>query len=226
MFAKNSNIYSMTYDVLYTGSADGTFRAIDIETSQCLFSLNSHSSAILSLYEYNDILFANSADKTVNAFNRLSTQCVSTYTDAGIPFCIAVYNGTVFIGSSVKSDITMWDYKAKSLENLKGHQNPVKCMCIFGNVLYTGSEDGTIKVWALQAETFGILPSDEKQVLLHSIEGKEETEDERQAKLTREIYNKIEAMEDQMMVMSKNIQDLYLILKRVEGQLEKPKPQK
>jgi WD40 repeat protein len=34
MFAKNSNVYSMSYDVLYTGSVDGTIRAIDIEVQR------------------------------------------------------------------------------------------------------------------------------------------------------------------------------------------------
>lgn len=39
MFAKNSHIYSMTYDVLYTASVDGTIRAIDIEVWSILFPI-------------------------------------------------------------------------------------------------------------------------------------------------------------------------------------------
>jgi len=51
----------------------------------------------------------------------------------------------------------------------------------------------------------------------------ENVEQESQFKLTQEIFNKLEGMEDQMMVMSKNIQDLYLILKNLESNYDKQK---
>jgi hypothetical protein len=49
----------------------------------------------------------------------------------------------------------------------------------------------------------------------------EMVEQESQYKLTQEIFNKLEGMEDQMLVMSKNIQDLYLTLKNLESNMEK-----
>lgn len=103
--------------------------------------------------------------------------------------------------------------------------------------MYTGGEDGSIKIWTLNEEALKSVPlhfNESLEISLKAPSLPTETEEERQvhiavfslifqAKLTREIFNKIEALEDQMMVMSKSIQDLYLILKRLETQFDKPK---
>jgi len=135
-----------------------------------------------------------------------------------------VHNGLVLCGQSDKDFLTTWDFKTNTVNNYKAHNASIKCLSIHGNFLYTGSEDGIIKVWALNDDGMKqYVEKEPKEVILRAPSQPTETEEERQSKLTREIFNKIEALEDQMMVMSKSIQDLFGILKKLEGNMDKPK---
>lgn len=82
--AKNCKIYSMSYDILYSASADGTIRANDIQvntymstqnnisqTSQCLLELCGHEGAITCMVEWNDVLYTGSVDNSIRAWDRL-----------------------------------------------------------------------------------------------------------------------------------------------------------
>eukprot|EP01114_Cavostelium_apophysatum_P013786 TRINITY_DN3420_c0_g1_i1.p1 TRINITY_DN3420_c0_g1~~TRINITY_DN3420_c0_g1_i1.p1 ORF type:complete len:751 (+),score=185.85 TRINITY_DN3420_c0_g1_i1:169-2421(+) len=234
MCAKNSQIYNMRYDVLYAAAVDGSVRAVDIETGKCLFNLVAHADAITSIVEYEDVLYTSSLDRTMKAFDRLTTKCIYTWNsdDPFLSMTIHTPSGCLVSSSANESllGLQVWNCKTKELlytlsvpPPMQPNLRPINKMYWSGNLLITGSEDGMIQSWEFVEPSQQDHPTKSKgAVVLH--ENKIETvEHESQFKLTQEIFNKLEGMEDQMIVMSKNIQDLYLILKNLETNLDKQK---
>lgn len=57
--------------------------------------------------------------------------------------------GYIIVGGNNKK-IQIYSIRTEKLEyEMKGHDDSITCMCIYGHLLFTGSDDKTVKQWNL-----------------------------------------------------------------------------
>ena len=55
-------------NILYSGSWDGTIRAWNLDTNECITALQGHTNGVFCLIGHNNILYSGSSDKTIRAW--------------------------------------------------------------------------------------------------------------------------------------------------------------
>lgn len=158
--------------ILYSGSYDRTICAWDIlKTGEFdtnpVITINAHKNWVSGLVIFNNQLFSGSHDCTITSWKLKSDDDIVG--DYLLNFkaheswinCMVVEDHMICTGGC-DNVVKVWDYNKfrdnfskKNHDNLiptktlEGHKNPVTCLAISKNVLYSGSEDHTIIAWRL-----------------------------------------------------------------------------
>ena len=143
-------------DTLFTGSYDKTIKLWEIKNGQCLHTIRAHSSWVSSL-KYNeqyDKLISGSWDTTVKIWNLQTYHpdlVINNENDTFI-YCIAEnISNNIIYGGTEKNTIIIWDTEKQGeiKDILVGHTHRVNCLQYKSNMLFSGSDDKTGKIWDL-----------------------------------------------------------------------------
>ncbi|KAI3892745.1 hypothetical protein MKX03_017783 [Papaver bracteatum] len=138
---------------LYSGSKDGTLRVWDCQTgkSAAVISLGSEVGCVISEGPWVFVGINN----CVKAWNIQTNSELSLSGPSGLVHALAVGNGMLFAGTQ-DGKILVWKFVAATngfepAAALQGHSAAsVLTLAVRANILYSGSMDNTVRVWALE----------------------------------------------------------------------------
>ncbi|GAV61828.1 WD40 domain-containing protein [Cephalotus follicularis] len=139
-------------DKLYTGSKDGTVRAWDCASGQCMgvITLGGEVGCMISEGPWIFVGIPNA----VKAWNTQTNTELSLSGPVGQVYAMVVGNDLLFAGTQ-DAAILAWKFNASSncfepAASLKGHTVAVVSLVVGANRLYSGSMDHSIRVWSLE----------------------------------------------------------------------------
>ncbi|MBE8990432.1 NB-ARC domain-containing protein [Nostoc sp. LEGE 12450] len=142
------------YSVLASGGMDQTVKLWDIQTGECLKSLEGHTDWIwaIALSKDGKTLASGSADHTIKLWHLNTGECQKTLqAHTGIVWSVA-FNADekMLVSGSADGTVRIWDLEAmQCLQTLHGHTGHVWCVACSadGQMLASGSGDTTIRLW-------------------------------------------------------------------------------
>ncbi|KAL3854612.1 hypothetical protein ACJMK2_013875 [Sinanodonta woodiana] len=142
----NLDTVDSSKDMLITGSADFTARTWNFETGQCIKVFKGHTGAItcMSTDSIGRTLFTGSTDQTIRSWNIVSGEQLKLFSGhQGSVICMVV----LYTGSG-DSTCRCYDANSASLKRVyMGHELTVTSLQVVDGKLFTGSYDGSVKVW-------------------------------------------------------------------------------
>ncbi|NMF59707.1 NB-ARC domain-containing protein [Pseudanabaena yagii] len=144
-------------EILASGSWDGTIKIWDLRSPECLITLAGHIDRIESLaFSEDGMLISGSMDYTVKCWDLTTFDCVRTLPSQFPVWTIALSPTSPILAiSGNTSEIKLWNWNTNSyLEHLDGEFG-IGYMgdLIFsadGQLLASGGEDGTNRLWDMQ----------------------------------------------------------------------------
>ncbi|XP_021853512.2 protein JINGUBANG-like [Spinacia oleracea] len=162
--------------LLYTGSFDKTVKVWRLNERKCIDSFVAHADNIndMVINQQNGYLFTCSSDGTVKMWMRvygetshvlIKVLCVNKYPI----YALALSNTSMLLQSQNQISsflysgcfdgcISFWEQEVSCQYNmgsrsLQGHQFAVLCLVALENLVISGSEDSTIRIWRRSEET-------------------------------------------------------------------------
>lgn len=130
---------------------------------------NAHYSGIVAIECTKDSkkILSSSQDKDLKIWDISTFECLNTYTfQDSIINCILNFKDVIVLGLQ-KSRILFCDFDGNILDELNQHKRSIVSLFREGNVLISGSDDGTIKLWNIESKL--LLQSFGKQGIDHEI---------------------------------------------------------
>jgi small GTP-binding protein len=140
-----------------SGSEDQTMRVWNVETGQCLATLEGHIYGVWAVAITPDgrRAISGSADKTVRVWDVQTGQCLATlegHTDSVLAVTVTA-DGRRIVSCSGDKTVRVWDVEMKRcLAILRGHTDIVRGVAVTadGELAVSGSFDKTVRVWDVQ----------------------------------------------------------------------------
>ncbi|WP_261891276.1 TIR domain-containing protein [Acaryochloris marina] len=141
-----------------SGSADKTVKFWDLDSGQCLQTLEGHDSDVGSIALTPDgrRALSGSADKTIKLWDLDSGQCLQTL-EGHIAYVESIAlsaDGRRALSGSADKTVKLWDLNSgKCLQTLQGHTDDVSSVALSadGHRALSGSADKTVKLWDLDS---------------------------------------------------------------------------
>ena len=134
-------------------SNDKTIKIWDLETFECLQTLNGHNDSIWRIENrFNNQILSCSFDKTVKLWNVEAGVCLKTFKHANGVCCIKILSDKTFASGSWK-EIKIWniDDNGRCVKILKGHTSWIYDLVSLPNgSLVSCSSDKKIKLWNIE----------------------------------------------------------------------------
>jgi WD40 repeat protein len=150
-----------TNDILISGSADKTIKFWNIQTGQCIRTLNGHENDVRCFQMVgNEILLSGSDDKTIKVWLVKTFELMNTMTGHnGSVYCLQLIinrstKETLVLSGSADETIKIWRFKTgQCLVTLRGHEDSVKSIQVVSeDIIISGSDDKTIRIWSIKQE--------------------------------------------------------------------------
>ena len=151
-FDNRSSVQSLKFDqsLLAIGGRGGLIKILNLNTLKEK-RLNAHISVIHELHFESDFLISGSHDGTLKVWNKWTYQLQNSL-DVGIILKFA-YNKSLIAFTLGHGELTLWDWKANTIEKIKAHNQEITTLNFVGDFLLTGSLDEVIKKWDLAQKT-------------------------------------------------------------------------
>ena len=141
-----------------SGSDDKTVRIWDVESGDCIKTLEGHTNCVngVSFSPNNQYVVSGSDDKTVRIWDVESGDCIKTlegHTSYVYSVSFSPNNQYVVSGSSGKT-VRIWDVESGDcIKTLEGHTDFVCSVSFSPNNQYvvSGSDDNTVRVWDVES---------------------------------------------------------------------------
>lgn len=175
----NENLSHPAFPVLITGSYDRTVRVWNLETGAELHCLKGHTRAVRCLQFDEAKLITGSMDNTIKVWDWRRGKCIRTlagHTDGVV--CLN-FDLNLLASGSVDSTVRVWNFRSGGSFVLRGHSEWVNAVQLWdsdgyehiaphavapsnsqsmspinpGKMLFSASDDGTIKLWDLNLRT-------------------------------------------------------------------------
>ncbi|KAJ3434459.1 iron hydrogenase [Anaeramoeba flamelloides] len=139
---------------LFSSSVDKTAICWDVETGKMKNLFKGHKDWIFDLsYDLEkQLLYTGSQDKTIKCWDLRSKKCIHTLFGHESAIISTKLHKQYLYTASWDGKIGVYNTK-KPLEMpefLIGHTGKLRCLSIFGDLLYSGGQDKTIRVWNLK----------------------------------------------------------------------------
>ncbi|KAF9821571.1 hypothetical protein IEO21_00417 [Rhodonia placenta] len=169
------------FPVLITGSYDRTARVWNLETGTEVHCLTGHTRAVRALQFDEAKLITGSMDRTMRVWNWRTGQCLRTLEGHTEGVVCLNFDSTVLASGSVDTTIKVWNLKTAECFTLRGHCDWVNAVQLWdadgtspascssspdasqfsgsnhdinrGKMLFSASDDGTIRLWDLSLRT-------------------------------------------------------------------------
>ncbi|KAE9406476.1 WD40 repeat-like protein [Gymnopus androsaceus JB14] len=172
-----------SFPVLITGSYDRTVRVWNLETGVELHCLKGHTRAIRALQFDDVKLITGSMDSTLKVWDWRRGRCIRTLSGHSEGVVCLNFDSNVLASGSVDTTIKVWNLRTGGAFTLRGHQDWVNSVQLWdsktgqstpsstpstpvfdvpgcgapqidpGKMLFSASDDGTIKLWDLTLRT-------------------------------------------------------------------------
>ncbi|KMT18029.1 hypothetical protein BVRB_2g032230 [Beta vulgaris subsp. vulgaris] len=154
--------YYLVEGILYTGSFDRTVKAWRLNEKKCVDSFIAHGSNVndMVVNQQNGYLFTCSSDGTVKMWLRvygenshalIKVLCFHTYPIYALALNVSPSQKSFLYSGSSDGCINFWVQELSCRYNhaglLQGHRFAVLCLVTLENLLISGSEDSTIRIW-------------------------------------------------------------------------------
>jgi WD40 repeat protein len=142
-------------NILVTGSYDAKIKIWDINTGEEIRTLTGHTMGIRTLKFVDNKLFSGSLDNTVKVWNWNTGECVSTLRGHTEGVISVDFDGKWLASGSIDKNIKVFNFDSKETFCLKGHDDWVNHVRLdpVSQVLFSASDDTTIKIWDLEHKT-------------------------------------------------------------------------
>eukprot|EP00128_Syssomonas_multiformis_P001397 Colp12_sorted_trinity150504_noHs@16818 len=145
---KTSNGY------LYTASNDCTVCKWGIETGQCLRVFNSIGSRVFCIEVEAGIIYMGTSDKIARAICEESEKEFKVFGGASGhkgPVLSLQTQGDLLVTGSGDKMMKVWNRKsARCMFTFRGHADWVRVVKICGTRIFSGGDDGTVRMWILE----------------------------------------------------------------------------
>ncbi|KAJ8492946.1 hypothetical protein OPV22_014667 [Ensete ventricosum] len=140
---------------LYSGSVDETIRVWDLETLECIHSLEGHTSVVTSVFCWDDYLLSCSLDCTIKVWAGTKTDSIELiYThnlEHGVLAMEGIYDANVkpiIMCSLDDHSVQMFELPSFGGRGKIFYKNNVRSLHIGpSGLFFTGDEMGAVKVW-------------------------------------------------------------------------------
>ncbi|KIL69523.1 hypothetical protein M378DRAFT_183963 [Amanita muscaria Koide BX008] len=170
----NENLSHPAFPILITGSCDRTVRVWNLETGAELHCLKGHTRAVRCLQFDEAKLITGSMDNTIKVWDWRRGQCIRTLAGHSDGVVCLNFDSNVLASGSVDSTIRVWNFRSGGSFTLRGHSDWVNAVQLWdsgseavspnesasspsqidtGKMLFSASDDGTIKLWDLNLRT-------------------------------------------------------------------------
>ncbi|KAF8892699.1 quinon protein alcohol dehydrogenase-like superfamily [Infundibulicybe gibba] len=178
----NEHLSHPAFPVLITGSYDRTVRVWNLETGAELHCLRGHSRAVRALQFDDAKLITGSMDSTLRVWDWRRGTCIRTLHGHTEGVVCLNFDSNVLASGSVDSTIKVWNLRTGGAFTLRGHCDWVNAVQLWdsipgapvsptnspifdipscsappqidpGKMLFSASDDGTIKLWDLTLRT-------------------------------------------------------------------------
>ncbi len=158
---------------IVSGSKDDTIKIWDIQSGECLNTLEGHSSLVSSVAISPDgkTIVSGSGDETIKVWDIQSGECLKTLKGHSewVSSVTISPDGKTIASGSIDKSIKIWDIQSgECLKTLKGHSGWVSSVTISpcGKTIASGSRDKSIKIWDIKSgkliyTTYNFIKSEE-----------------------------------------------------------------
>lgn len=125
---------------------------------EVLSELKGHTKKVtcLALDQGSGQLFSGSHDGTVRVWSCITGECVSTVAVGGQVDCMLIEAGFLFVGIKNQNNtgqIHAYNMATNAQTILEGHTGSINCLAAGGDMLFSGGQDFTIRVWKFNPNT-------------------------------------------------------------------------
>jgi F-box/WD-40 domain protein MET30 len=178
----SDNLSHPSFPVLITGSYDRTARVWNLDTGKEIRVLHGHGRAVRALQFDEAKLVTGSMDRTLKVWNWRTGACIRTLEGHSDGIVCLNFDSNVLASGSVDTTIKIWNFRNGECFTLRGHHDWVNSLQLWndpartpipaqstdnmmditeprqpdidpGKMLFSASDDGTIKLWDLTLRT-------------------------------------------------------------------------
>ncbi|KAF9264908.1 WD40 repeat-like protein [Marasmius fiardii PR-910] len=168
-----------TFPVLITGSYDSTAKVWNLETGVVLYTLEGHTQPIRALQFDDCKLITGSMDSTLKVWDWRRGKCIRTLMGHTQGVVCLNFDSNVLASGSIDASIKVWNLRTGHAFTLRGHRDWVNSVQLWdsnsgtapvtssasacdapgspqmdpGKMLFSASDDGSIKLWDLTLRT-------------------------------------------------------------------------
>ncbi|KAF9232977.1 WD40 repeat-like protein [Melanogaster broomeanus] len=163
-----------SFPILITGSYDRTVRVWNLETGHEVHCLRGHTRAVRALQFDEAKLITGSMDHTIRVWNWRKGECIRTLEGHTEGVVCLNFDANVLASGSVDTTVKIWNFCTGEAFTLRGHRDWVNAVRLWdadgsaalgsdpcksslkietGKMLFSASDDGTIRLWDLAKRT-------------------------------------------------------------------------
>lgn len=137
---------------LISCSSDATIKIWNMETGECLNTLEGHTDQITAITVVSGMLFSFSSDQTIKAWDIDTGGCLNTFTnDVAFGDTLVFSEGKAFSVSNAV--IYCADFETREAFTVFcGHEKAISSVATCDGKLFSGSTDGVIKIWDIKTK--------------------------------------------------------------------------
>ena len=139
------NSLCLSNNKLISGGQDSSIIIWDLLSRSQEGNLPGHENVITCLDISQSTLYSASVDQTVKQWDILEVKSLHSVSLTSVPCCLKLAEN-IYIGTE-EGSIEVYSYAFEKLMSLCDHLDAVWCLDIFGEIMVSGSFDGSIRLW-------------------------------------------------------------------------------